>query len=161
MIDVYVGLGSNVDPERHLSLGIELLRQHGQAFLLSSMYEGPAIGVNGADFVNAAARFQWQQDFAALTDLVAHIHQQAGRADAERAQDGRSLDIDIELFGSAVDAPNRLPREDVLAYDFVLGPMAELAPELPHPVLGTTMAALWAPREGATALRCLGDYVQP
>ena len=118
------------------------------------------IGVRGDDFVNAVAQFRWQRSLADLTELVANIHGQAGRSPTERAAEGRTLDLDLELFGQAVDGPNRLPRKDVLAYDFVLAPLAELSPELPHPVLGSTMAALWAPRAGSTLLRCLGDYVQ-
>ena len=42
------------------------------------------------------------------------------------------------------DPPVRVPREDILMYGFVLGPLAELAPELRHPVTGQTMAELWA-----------------
>jgi len=160
MVDVYVGLGSNVDATRNIAVGVELLREHGRDFRLSRIYEGPAIGIAGDDFVNAVARFQWQQGLADLTELVASIHRQAGRSPTERAVDGRSLDLDIELFGHAVDGRHRLPRQDVLAYDFVLAPLAELSPQLPHPLLGASMAALWAPRAGGTLLRCIGDYVQ-
>lgn len=161
MVEVYVGLGSNVDPMRHLSLGIEQLRQHGRDFRLSKIYAGPAIGVPGDDFVNAVARFRWPQGVVELMALVASIHLQAGRGPKECAADGRSLDLDIELFGQAVDPRYRLPRKDVLAYDFVLAPLAELSPRLPHPLLGSDMAALWAPRAGRTLLRCVGDYVRP
>ena len=37
-----------------------------------------------------------------------------------------------------------MPREDILKYGFVLGPLAELAPALRHPVTGQTMGELWA-----------------
>lgn len=161
MVEVYVGIGSNVDPEHNTALGIELLRQHSRDLKASRVYRGPAIGVCGDDFVNAVVQFQWHQGLADLVDLVASIHRQAGRSSKERATEGRTLDLDIELFGQAVDGANRLPRQDVLAYDFVLAPLAELAPQLPHPLLGSTMDALWAPRAAGTVLRCLGDYVQP
>jgi 2-amino-4-hydroxy-6-hydroxymethyldihydropteridine diphosphokinase len=160
MVEVYVGIGCNVDAKRNIALGVELLRQNTHDFKLSCLYEGPAIGVRGDDFVNAVAQFRWQRGLADLTELVANIHGQAGRSPTERAAEGRTLDLDLELFGQAVDGPNRLPRKDVLAYDFVLAPLAELSPELPHPLLGSTMAALWAPRAGSTLLRRLGDYVQ-
>ena len=39
--------------------------------------------------------------------------------------------------------PLRLPRSDVLEYSFVLRPLAELAPELVHPVTGRTMSEHW------------------
>jgi 2-amino-4-hydroxy-6-hydroxymethyldihydropteridine diphosphokinase len=37
----------------------------------------------------------------------------------------------------------RVPREDITRYGFVLGPLAEVAPGLRHPVNGRTMAELW------------------
>ena len=50
------------------------------------------------------------------------------------------------MYGDAVlpDPAIRVPREDIRKYAFVLGPLAELAPALRHPVTGETMAALWA-----------------
>jgi 2-amino-4-hydroxy-6-hydroxymethyldihydropteridine diphosphokinase len=50
------------------------------------------------------------------------------------------------LYGDAVlsDPAIRVPREDIRKYAFVLGPLAELAPELRHPLSGETMAELWA-----------------
>ena len=37
----------------------------------------------------------------------------------------------------------RVPRDDILEYSFVLRPMAELAPDLTHPVTGRTMLDHW------------------
>jgi 2-amino-4-hydroxy-6-hydroxymethyldihydropteridine diphosphokinase len=161
MVKVYVGIGSNVDPKRNLALGIEFLRAEAAGFQISQLYEGPAIGVAGDDFVNAVCGFQWSGGFAELTELVRAAHYRAGRAANEQVADGRTLDIDIELFGDAINAHWRVPRRDVLAYDFVLAPLAELEPTLRHPLTGSTMAALWELRAANTALRCLGDYVQP
>lgn len=161
MVEVYVGIGTNLEPDKNLAQGTALLRRHSEDFTLSSVYKGPAIGIEGDDFLNAVARFRWSQSFAALADLVATIHGQVGRGAGERAQDGRTLDLDVELFGHVVDPNWGIPRRDVLAYDFVLAPLAELAPNLPHPVLGSTMATLWAPRVATTQLECLKDYVHP
>lgn len=160
MVEVFVGIGTNLEPEKNLGLGLGLLRRHCPDLCLSPVYKGPAIGVAGNDFLNAVARFRWSKGFAALTSLVESIHRQAGRTAHERAADGRTLDVDVELFGHAVDPNWRVPRRDVLAYDFVLAPLAQLAPNLPHPLLGSTMQAFWAPRAQTTLVHCLGDYVQ-
>ena len=161
MVKVYVGIGTNVDPLRNVELGVEFIRAHSEALQVSSLYQGPAIGVAGDDFVNAVCGFQWSHGFEALARLVNDAHRAAGREPGERAADGRTLDLDIELFGAAVNPVWRVPRVDVLEYDFVLAPLAELAPGLAHPIIGTTMAALWNPRAQRSALRRLGDYVQP
>ena len=57
----------------------------------------------------------------------------------------RSLDIDLLLYGDVVDPepPLRLPRRDILEHSFVLRPLAELAPDLVHPVTGSTMKSTW------------------
>lgn len=161
MVKVFVGIGSNVEPLRNFALGIELLRAQATGLQVSRLYQGPAVGLDGPDFVNAVCGFHWSGGFTALTELVRAAHNRAGRTPNEQAADGRTLDIDIELFGQAINAHWRVPRRDVLAYDFVLAPLAELEPTLRHPLIGSTMAALWAPRAASTALRYLGDYVQP
>ena len=66
----------------------------------------------------------------------------------ERSQEkfaSRPLDIDLLLYDDLVidQPPLRLPRSDVLEYSFVLRPLAELAPELVHPVTGRTMSEHW------------------
>jgi 2-amino-4-hydroxy-6-hydroxymethyldihydropteridine diphosphokinase len=56
------------------------------------------------------------------------------------------MDLDILLYGDLVcDAPGLvLPRPDLARRAYMLGPMAEIAPDLVHPVLGRTMRELWA-----------------
>ena len=57
----------------------------------------------------------------------------------------RTMDLDILLYGDRVsEEPGlRLPRPDLVRRAYMLGPMAELAPELRHPTLGLTMRELW------------------
>ena len=55
----------------------------------------------------------------------------------------RELDLDLLLYGSMVDPDRKLPRPDILRYAFVLGPLAELAPALVHPVTGQAFNGAW------------------
>ena len=69
----------------------------------------------------------------------------------------RTMDLDILLFGDVVcDEPGlRLPRPDLLRRPYMLGPAAELAPDLVHPTDGRTLGELWRgmQREQAHVLR--------
>jgi 2-amino-4-hydroxy-6-hydroxymethyldihydropteridine diphosphokinase len=55
------------------------------------------------------------------------------------------MDLDVLLYGDTVaDEPGLvLPRPDLVRRAYMLGPMAELAPDLVHPTLGATMRELW------------------
>ena len=82
--------------------------------------------------------------------MLREIERSGGR-DRNRASAATpGLDLDLLLFGELVDpdGPARVPREDIVRCAYVLGPLAELEPALRHPVLGETMAALWARFEG-------------
>jgi 2-amino-4-hydroxy-6-hydroxymethyldihydropteridine diphosphokinase len=58
----------------------------------------------------------------------------------------RTLDVDLLLYGDQVihDGAVRVPREDITHYSFVLGPLAEIAPGLRHPVTGQSLTDIWA-----------------
>jgi 7,8-dihydro-6-hydroxymethylpterin-pyrophosphokinase len=47
------------------------------------------------------------------------------------------------LYGACVDARRRLPRPGLFTVPFILGPLAELAPELVHPVTGERCRSVW------------------
>ena len=57
----------------------------------------------------------------------------------------RTLDLDLLLHGNRVGrvAGKNLPHPDLLTRAWVLGPLAELAPQAIHPVTGERMDALW------------------
>ncbi len=69
----------------------------------------------------------------------------AGRQRGEEKFSSRPLDIDLLLYGNQVidSPPLRIPRADILEYAFVLRPLAELAPELVHPLTGRKLADHW------------------
>ena len=142
---VYLGLGSNVDPEENLRLGVNELRRCYGDLVISSTYQNAAVGFEGDDFWNLVVGFESDDGPASIHDEIEVIHGLAGRQRGADRYSSRPLDIDLLLYGNLVvdEPPLRLPRSDVLAYSFVLRPLAEIAPDLNHPGTGRTLAEHW------------------
>lgn len=146
MADVYLSLGSNLRPAANLRLAV---RELGRRFTLrqvSAVYRNKAVGFEGEDFMNAVACVETEMSPLQVCRELDAIHDMAGRRRGADAFVSRTLDIDLLLYGQEVidEAPVRIPRADVLKYSFVLGPLAEIAPDFVHPVTGRTMAAHWS-----------------
>ncbi len=56
----------------------------------------------------------------------------------------RTLDIDLLTYGDARQPAEGLPRGEIVEYAFVLGPLADVAPDERHPTVGQRYADLWA-----------------
>jgi 2-amino-4-hydroxy-6-hydroxymethyldihydropteridine diphosphokinase len=142
----YLSLGSNLEPERHLRAALDELRGRFGAIDVSPAYRSRAVGFDGADFVNLAVALDTELEPEALNDWLHALEDRHGRRrDVPRYAD-RTLDVDIVLFGDRViDGPGHLqvPRDE-LRHAFVLRPLADLAPQLRHPLDGRSMAELWA-----------------
>ena len=148
--EVFIGLGSNIDPRAHLSEAIAAIRSRFPGTELSPAYWNPSVGFTGEDFLNLVVRLQTDSEPGNLEEMLAALERKAGRerAVSQTIEMGpRTLDLDLLLYGDLIDPALRLPRHDILRYDFVLRPLAELAPELVHPVTGRTMLTEWKARE--------------
>ncbi len=146
MARVYLSLGSNLEPRRHLPAAIRELREHFGAIGVSPAYRSAAIGFDGAEFVNLAVGLDTALSPKALNDWLHALEDRHGRRrDVPRHSD-RTLDIDIVFYDDQVlDGPGHLqvPRKE-LQHAFVLRPIADIAPDFRHPVSGRSMAELWA-----------------
>lgn len=141
-----LSLGSNVDPERHIAVAFAALRARFGDIRASAAYRTPAVGFEGADFVNAAAVIDSDLDVLALNDWLHALEDAHGRDRSGPRFGDRTLDIDIVLFDDLVcSGPGhlRLPRGE-LRHAFVLRPLAEIAPEVVEPLRGRPLAELWA-----------------
>jgi len=152
MAIIYLGLGSNISPEDNLRIGIlELRRRYGD-LQISSVYKSAAFGFDGDDFLNVVVMLRSEKSAHSICEEIELIHNLAGREGHSRKWEARSLDIDLLLYNDlvVVDRPVRVPRCDILQYSFVLRPLAEMAPDLVHPVTGDTMLSHWQEFDAAS-----------
>jgi len=145
MATVYLGLGSNIDPEKNLRFAIGELRRHFGELRLSNVYRNRPVGFQGADFLNLVVGLESDESPAEIHGTIDAIHDRVGRTRGGEKFASRPLDIDLLLYDDLVadGPPVRLPRPDVLEYSFVLLPMTELAPDYVHPETGHTLAEHW------------------
>ncbi len=141
----YIGLGSNIgDKLGTCRRAIELLGKAGRLIKLSSFYCTEPIGyTNQEDFVNAVVKIETQLSPAALLLRCHVIENELGRTRLVR-WGPRTIDLDILLYGNKVisDVELTIPHPMMAKRAFVLVPLSEIAPELVHPVLNTTVSQL-------------------
>lgn len=142
-VTAYVSIGSNIEPARHIRQAVLRLREHFGELSLSSVYRNAAEGFEGADFLNLVAGFSTSRTPWQVVAVLEEMHAEAGRRRGEARFAPRRLDVDLLLFGDQVITDLHVPRRDITEYSFVLGPLAEIAPGLCHPLTGETMASLW------------------
>jgi 2-amino-4-hydroxy-6-hydroxymethyldihydropteridine diphosphokinase len=143
---VYLSLGSNLgERAAHMQAAISSLGKVGTVMAVSSFYETEPVGFDTPQpwFLNCALAIETDlmpRQFWAATHA---IERSMGRKRGARPA-SRTIDIDILLFGNAVLCTPELvvPHPLLHARRFVLAPLAELAPELRHPVLKQSMREL-------------------
>ena len=144
MPEVFVGIGSNVEPERHVRRAIAGLDSEFGPIAVSPVYRNAAVGFDGEDFLNLVVSFNTTLNVSDLVEVLRNIEQRCGRRRDEERWGPRTLDLDILLYGNEVHERPQLPRADILRRAFVLKPLADIAPEGRHPVNGKAFAELWA-----------------
>ncbi len=145
MAIIYLSVGSNVEPARHIKAGLLTLQQHYGELHLSAVYESPAVGFDGDNFYNLVLRFHSDAQPLAIAENLRCIEEQHGRVRGSNRFDSRTLDLDLILYDDLIfnSAKLHLPRDEILKYAFVLAPLAELAPDLKHPVIEKNYRELW------------------
>lgn len=136
---VYIGLGSNLaEPAKQLVKALRALQSLRQTKLvsISSLYASRPMGPQDQpDYVNAVAHLETSLSPIELLDELQHVEQTQGRERKGQRWGARTLDLDILLFGQEVIESSRLtvPHYGLREREFVLYPLAEIAPRLVLP----------------------------
>lgn len=145
---IYLGLGSNVgNREANLRMAIRKLhRRDFRVCRVSSVYETAAIDyLDQPDFLNCVLEADTELFPMRLLLRVANIERSMGRKRLI-PKGPRNIDIDILLYGSSAvhTAQLQIPHPRMGERRFVLEPLAELAPDLRHPIEQRTIREMLA-----------------
>jgi 2-amino-4-hydroxy-6-hydroxymethyldihydropteridine diphosphokinase len=144
-VRVFVAAGSNVDPENHLARACAEISASWPDAQFSKAYRNAAVGFEGPDFINLVLGFLTGQSIEAVLMRLREIETLCGRPRNAPKWASRSMDLDILLFGDRVEKTTdyTLPRPDLLKRPYMLGPLAEIAPQVMHPTVHKTIGQLW------------------
>lgn len=155
---VYLSLGSNVgDRTSQLRRALARLETAGRVVAVSSFYETEPVELTQQPwFLNCAAALETSQTPQQLMTSILRIEEEMGRRRLQK-KGPRTIDIDILLFDDAVVnfSDLTIPHPALHQRRFVLEPLAEIAPDVLHPVLNKTIRELLGALPEGQAVRKL------
>jgi len=144
----FIGLGSNLgDREASLKAAVAALREAGATLLRMSSFirTSPEGKTDQPEFLNGVVEIETEQRPRALLALLLEIERKLGRVRSER-WGPRTIDLDLLLYDDEIirEPGLEVPHPRLHERLFVLGPLAEIAPEVRHPTLKKTAAEMLA-----------------
>lgn len=157
MTGYFLGLGSNIEAEKHLLSGVDYLSRSFRQMSQSAVYRSAAYGFKGADFLNMVVRVESAFGSVQLKKWLREVEFMHGRQVGQSGYGNRTLDIDLLLIDRQSNFGQlALPRPEALSRAYVLKPLQDLAPNLKHPTTGQRLADLWQAFVDKNSVKRLG-----
>ena len=154
MITAYIGVGSNIAPEKHVKAAIDELNLLGEITQISTVYEAEPVGFSSNNFFNLVVELNVTHSLAELGIQLRAIEIKWGRDPQAKKNQDRTLDLDILLYGDLVsESDPTLPRDDLFKFAFAILPMVELNPDLIVPNTQRTIRQIWSEFPYAQSLK--------
>lgn len=130
-----IGIGSNIRPEENIHRAVSHLSQQVRILACSQVWQNPAIGSNGPDYLNAALHIQTYMDLEELKkNVLLPLELELERVRTSDKNADRTIDLDILTFdGKSLD-------EELWTQAHVSIPCAEILPQFRHPQTRETLA---------------------
>ncbi|MEO7807447.1 MAG: 2-amino-4-hydroxy-6-hydroxymethyldihydropteridine diphosphokinase [Steroidobacteraceae bacterium] len=145
MPHVYVAGGSNIAAEENILRAAAELRTAFPGARFSACYANAAVGFSGDEFINFVVELPTPRSLADVIHELRRIETLCGRPRNAPRWAPRSMDLDVLLYDDLVltNADVKLPRPDLLTRPYMLGPMAQIAPQVLHPTVKRSIGELW------------------
>ena len=145
MTTLALSIGSNIDAESNIRAALHALNLEFDNIRSSTTYESQAVGFDGDNFLNLVVLADTDKGLDAVAAILKRLEDQLGRDRKQARFSGRTMDIDILLYGneSGLYCGIELPRPEVTENAFVLQPLSELLPDVVHPGTGMSYLKLW------------------
>jgi 2-amino-4-hydroxy-6-hydroxymethyldihydropteridine diphosphokinase len=160
---IYVSIGSNIEPEKHLRQAVAALHQTGTVLAVSSVYQSPPFGfTDQPDFLDIVVALTTDMAPADFKQRLYAIERESGRDRASQANKygPLTLDMDILLWGetsfSFGSKPWSVPDQGIVEQAAVAIPLAEIAPDVVHPIENVSIATI-ASRFDPDAITRIGN----
>lgn len=146
MTIAYIGIGSNIEPEKHVPAAVLLLREYVRVTGVSTFYRTDAFGSPGSPlFINGVVRIYTDLAPRELkTEVLRRIEDRLGRERTEDKLAPRTIDLDIIVFGEIVirEPDLIIPDPGISDRGFIAVPLLELDPGLVLPDTGKSLAEI-------------------
>lgn len=158
MQQIVFSVGSNFQQDTHFKQAFDALQAIFGELIISSVYDNPPIHQStsvsesryreddsvdsGRHYYNAVVGVMSDQSISDIKAMLVAIEDQCGR---DRCAEQVCIDIDLILYGDRIDSVNNVvvPHQDILTNAYILRPLAEVFPDMLHPVTKISFFDLW------------------
>ncbi|WP_444899186.1 2-amino-4-hydroxy-6-hydroxymethyldihydropteridine diphosphokinase [Microbulbifer sp. SSSA003] len=163
MAQVYLSLGSNINRAQYIRAALDALAGQFGDLKVSQVFESEAVGFPGDNFYNLVVGLQTDLPVGQLALCLRGIEDANGRLRSGPKFSARTLDIDILTYDQLTGTIDgvKLPRGEIVKNAFVLQPLAEIAPEVLHPIEQKTYRQLWNEYDQASQKLWPVEFIWP